>query len=732
MEPFTDQVSGNCKYINRDLSWLEFNRQVLEEAKNENTPPLERAKFLAIVSTNLDEFMSVRVAGIRNQIVSGNTEKDFSGYTPSGLMKRLLRRTEQLVDDQYVTFHQVSEQLASIGIEFAEYNQLLNEQKKELDAYFFKKVFPALKPISISVNKPFPLILSNSLYFTIVLKPVDEAIQDELSMAILEVPAQLGRFIEATLPNNRVNRVFILLEELINAYIHLLFHEHTVVDSRLFRIIRDADLSLEEGNVEDLLYEVERKLRRRLRGAAIRLEIEKEVHPFALKLLSSQLDVGDNVAMLDGPVDISYLMKFSQSFPEFDRLRYPKQKPVYPQELKNQPIFSVLQRRDVAVFHPYETFDAFNDFIEQAASDPSVTSIKMTLYRVSKQSRIIRSLVHAAEKGKHVTVVVELKARFDEERNIAWAKTLEKAGCHVIHGWIGLKIHAKMTLIERREQDGMKRYVHVSTGNYNGQSAKIYTDIGLFTSRSEIANDISHLFDEITGFQTHRKSRVLAVSPADLRDTVYALIEMEMKNAASGRPARIIGKMNSLSDPDMIDKLYEASRSGVKIDLIVRGICCLCPGIPGQSENITVRSIIDRYLEHSRIFYFENAGNPKVWLSSADWMTRNLSHRIEIMCPVFDPSIRQIIILLLNLQLKDNVKARQLLLGGKYKKVVSTLSDIRSQNKSLPIIIYRKFISSKFPFMQWEGIHKIPNRIKESKNPKFFKANKLVSLLKKS
>lgn len=713
MEPFTDQVSGSCKYINRDLSWLEFNRQVLEEAKNEQTPPLERAKFLAIVSTNLDEFMSVRVAGIRNQIKSGISERDFSGYSPSGLIKRLIRRTEQLVADQYVTFHQVSDQLASLGIGFAAYDHLMNDQKTDLDSFFLKKVLPVLKPMIISKNKPFPLIASNHLYFSIVLTPANEAIHDEseLTIALLEVPTQLGRFIEASLSSSKGNRVFILLEELIRAHIHVLFQEDTVVDSRLFRIIRDADLPLEEGNVEDLLLEVESKLRRRLRGAPVRLEFEKNVHPFALNLLSRQLDVGDNVALLDGPVDISYLMKLSQSLPEFDRLRYPKQKPVYPQELKHQPFFSILQKRDVAVFHPYETFDVFNDFIEQAAIDPSVTVIKMTLYRVSKQSRIIRSLVRAAENGKHVTVIVELKARFDEERNIAWAKALEKAGCHVIHGWIGLKIHAKMTFVERREPDGMKRYVHVSTGNYNGQSAKIYTDVGLFTSQSEIANDIGNLFDEITGFQSHRKSHVLAVSPTDLRDTVYALIEREMKNAAAGRPARIIGKMNSLSDPDMIGKLYEASCSGVKIDLIVRGICCLCPGIPGQSENITVRSIIDRYLEHSRIFYFENDGIPKVWLSSADWMTRNLSNRIEVMCPVFDSSVRQIIILLLKLQLKDNVKARQLLSGGKYKKVENEFPVIRSQLKSMPIISYRKFVSSKIPLI---------------------KANKLVSSLIKS
>ncbi|MCD9023284.1 polyphosphate kinase 1 [Cohnella silvisoli] len=686
MEPYTeDQVSGSCKYINRDLSWLEFNRRVLEEAQNENTPLLERAKFLAIVSTNLDEFISVRAAGIRNQIKSGVTEKDFSGYSPPGLMKRMIRRTERLVADQYATFRQVSDRLESEGIVFTTYASLSSEQQEEMNAFFFSKVFPALKPIIVSEKQPFPLIASNGLYYSIVLKSAGETSNHEQpTMALLEIPLQIGRYIDVAAPDKK--RTFILLEQLIKSHIPALFHERTVIDAHLFRIIRDADLPLEEGNVEDLLYEVERKLRRRLRGAPVRLEIEKSVHPYALEWLQRKLDVYDDVALLEGPIDISYLMKLSQSLTEYDQLRYAKQKPMYPQAFKHQSFFEVLQQRDVAVFHPYESFDAFNDFIAQAARDPLVSAIKMTLYRVSKQSKIIRALVHAAESGKRVTVVVELKARFDEERNIAWAKKLELAGCHVIHGWIGLKIHAKMTLIERREPGGLKRYIHVSTGNYNGQTAKIYTDIGLFTSQAEIADDIGDLFNEISGFLPHRESHVLAVSPTDLRMKLYSLIHREMNIAASGRPARIIGKMNSLSDPEMINKLYEASRAGVKIDLIVRGICCLCPGVPDQSENITVRSIIDRYLEHSRVFCFANGGHPEVWLSSADWMNRNLSNRIEVMCPVIDQGVRQVIIRLLMLQLKDNVKAHQLLSGGKYRKVTEESPYIRSQYMSLAII----------------------------------------------
>ncbi|WP_082084007.1 polyphosphate kinase 1 [Paenibacillus beijingensis] len=694
---------ASCKYINRDLSWLEFNRRVLGEAQNEHTPLLERAKFLAIVSSNLDEFMSVRVAGIRNDMINGITAMDFSGYSPAGVLKRIIRRTERLVNQQYATLRQVLDRLASYRVTFASYEDLTDAQKQEADTFFYRKVFPAIQPVLITEKESLPLLLSNRLYFSVVLRPANTESPDEFKMALIEFPDELGRYFELSPVSSTLGHTFLMLETLIKAHISVFFNEQTVADVRLFRIIRDSELSLEEQDAEDLLVEVERKLRRRKRGAPVRLEVEQDIHPHAYRLLTEHLNVEGNIAVINGPVDLSFLMKFSQSLPGFDHFKYPKHKAVYPVELKKQSIFSVLQQRDVAVFHPFESFDAFDDFIEQAAGDPAVSSIKMTLYRVSKQSRIVRSLVLAAGNGKDVTVIVELKARFDEERNIAWAKKLEKAGCRVIHGWIGLKIHAKMTLIERREPDGLKKYAHLSTGNYNGQSAKLYTDIGLFTAHAVIADDVANLFNEISDFRTHLKSKMLAVSPTDLRDTVYSLIEREMKNAAAGLPAKIIAKMNSLSDPAMIDKLYEASGAGVQIELIVRGICCLCPGIPGQSENIKVRSIVDRFLEHSRLYYFKNGGNDEVWLSSADWMTRNLSRRIEVMCPVSDPAIRQIITLLLTLQLKDNVKSHQLLTGGKYKKTASYFPYIRSQYRSLPLIVYRKHVSSRIPFTPWSG-----------------------------
>ena len=682
------------KFINRDLSWLEFNRRVLEEAQNEQTPLMERVKFLSIFSTNLDEFMSVRVAGIRNRVKNGSLEPDFSGYTPEQLLNRIIQTTETMVADQYAAYRQVLSELDSIGFGFKSFAELTDEQKRIANDFISDKVLPNLKPAMLNNGETISKLRAKRLHYMIVLMPHDRSL-DKPAFAIMEFLSPAGRFMEIPPTADGHKGAFLLIDQLIKSYIPALFPQWTVAGAHLFRIIRDADLPLDEEHADDLLHEVESKLPRRLRGAPVRLEVERDIHPAAFERLRGLFDLGSNTALIDGPLDLCFLMNFSNALPEFERLKYAKSKPMYPKEFKNKPFFDVLKQRDVAMFHPYESFEAFDDFIHGAATDPSVGSISMTLYRVSKQSRIVRALVQAAESGKRVTVVVELKARFDEERNIAWAKKLEQAGCHVIYGWIELKIHAKMTLIERREADKTMRYAHVSTGNYNGQSAKLYTDIGLFTSHSEITKDIAELFEELRGLRQHRKSSVLAVSPTDLRSTLYGLIEREKEHAAAGKPARIIGKMNSLSDPDMIDRLYEASIAGVRIDLIVRGICCLRPGVPGQSENITVRSIVDRYLEHSRVFYFDNNADPEVWLSSADWMTRNLSRRIELMCPVKDPVIRQTIIKLLKLQIEDNVKARVMLPDGTYRTAKDKLVSVRSQYMALPLI-RQKYASSVF------------------------------------
>ena len=449
----------------------------------------------------------------------------------------------------------------------------------------------------------------------------------------------------------------------------------------VFRLTRNEDLTIDEEGAEDLLEEMEKELRRRRWGTPVRLEISQGFHPYALKLIMEEFDLGSgSIFTIDGPIDLSFLMKLSSSLPGFDQLRYPKAKPVYPPEfMRTKDLFKVIRKRDVLVFHPYESFEAVNDFIADAANDPAVMAIKMTLYRVSGDSVIVRSLARAAEAGKQVTVVLELKARFDEERNIAWAKKLEHAGCHVIYGLVGLKIHAKVTLVIRQEEGSLQRYVHIGTGNYNDSTSKQYTDMGLFSSNPRIGEDATALFNEISGYSSPHDWKALSVAPSHLKPDLFKYIQREIAHAKDGRPARIIAKVNSLSHREMVDQLYEASRAGVQIDLLVRGICVLRPGVPGLSDNITVRSIVDRFLEHSRVYYFENGGEPQIWLASADWMTRNLMRRIELMCPVYDVRLRELAIRYLKLQWGDNVKARQLMPNGKYVRVRSEGRSIRNQ-----------------------------------------------------
>jgi polyphosphate kinase len=438
---------------------------------------------------------------------------------------------------------------------------------------------------------------------------------------------------------------------------------------------------LNEEDADDLLEEIEKELRRRRWGIPVRLEVAKGMHPYALEMLMEELEIADNLFEIDGPLDLSFLMKFAGALPGYDNLRYEKMDPVYPREFdETDDMFEVIRQRDVLMYHPYESFDAVNDFVMQAAYDPDVLAIKMTLYRVSGQSALVQALAKAAESGKQVTVVVELKARFDEERNIAWARQLEKAGCHVVYGLVGLKTHAKILLVVRREQGTLRRYVHVGTGNYNDSTATLYTDIGLFTSHPVIGGDASALFNEVTGYSSPYEWKAFGVAPTDLKEKLYRLIDRERLKAIEGKPARIIAKMNSLSNQEIIDKLYEASQAGVKIILIVRGVCCLRPGVPGRSENIQVISIVDRFLEHARIMYFYNDGEEEVYLSSADWMTRNLTRRIELMCPVFDTSLRQILIKMLQLNINDNVKARELQPNGTYEHVMNDNNEpFRSQ-----------------------------------------------------
>lgn len=683
---------SNTQYINRDLSWLEFNRRVLEEAQDPNTPLLERMKFLSIVSTNLDEFMSVRVAGLKDQLKAGYNKKDFTGYVPASLLKRVMNRSMKMVNDQYKTYREICRQLAKEAIVFLDHEELSSSQTAAMADYFHNIVFPVLTPMAVDQSRPFPLVHTQALYLAVVLRQETNAEEDEPYFAIIQVPSNLARFIRLPARQSSKKHEYILLEDLIEEHIHTLFSGYLSVAVHPFRITRNADLTLNEEGAEDLLEEIEKELRRRRWGAPVRLEVQSGIHHYALEMLKDEFEIDDDVFEIDGPIDLSFLGKLSSSLPGMSHLRFLVDEGVYPREFDHtDDIFEVLRNRDVLLYHPYETFEAVDDFLAQAAHDPQVLAIKMTLYRVSGNSALVRALAQAAESGKQVTVVVELKARFDEEKNIAWARKLEKSGCHVVYGLVGLKTHAKLTLVVRQEEDGLRRYVHVGTGNYNGQTAKFYTDVGLLTTNPLIGEDTSALFNEITGYSAPRHFKAFAVAPTNMMAKWFELIRREADHARAGRPSRIVAKMNSLSNQQMVDELYAASQAGVKIDLIIRGVCCLRPGVQGLSENITVRSIVDRYLEHSRISWFANGGETEVWIASADWMTRNLTRRIELMCPVFDPIIKESMIRILTICLEDNVKARHLLPNGIYERPETTDVELhRSQFEAMQIDSWKR------------------------------------------
>ena len=692
----TDAESKNIHptYLNRDLSWIEFNRRVLLEAKDASTPLLERLKFLSIVSSNLDEFMSVRVAGIQDQLRAGYNKKDFSGYTPSGLYKRIISRTSAMVAEQYRTFRELVRHLSKENIMILNIEDLNATQQRYTEQYYHDIIFPVLTPMAVDQSRPFPLVHTGFVYFAVVLEPLSTIHSHNLEepfFAIIQIPSNLPRLLALPHHSTSKKQSFILIDELIRHHMQTLFNGFTPVAAHQFRLTRNADLSIDEEGAEDLLEEIEKELRKRRWGAPVRLEIQKDIHPFAVEMLFDEFEIKDTIFEIDGPLDLRFLGKLPGMLKGYSRLRFPQLEPQYPMEFEeNDDFFEVLTEKDVLVYHPYESFDAVTDFITKASEDPTVMAIKMTLYRVSGNSPLIRALALAAELGKQVTVVVELKARFDEERNIAWARTLEKAGCHVVYGLIGLKTHAKILLVVRQESNQLKRYVHVGTGNYNDITATLYTDIGLFTTDKAIGEDASELFNLITGYSTSDHWQSITPAPTNMTDKLFELISREADHATAGRPAKIIAKMNSLSNPEMIDKLYVASQQGVSIELIIRGVCCLRPGVEGLSERITVRSIVDRFLEHSRIYYFENGGEPEVWLSSADWMTRNLTRRLELMCPVHNEYTRDTIIGILLLSIKDNVKAKKLLPNGKYEKIANDEPPCRSQFDALDINVWKK------------------------------------------
>lgn len=662
---------GNSKvFINRELSWLEFDARVLGEAEDVLNPLFERLKFLSITASNLDEFFMVRVASLKDMVNAGYTKKDIAGMTAAEQLAALDERTHAFVKRQYKIYNdELVPALAREGFHIiGSHEELTHEQEIFVDKYFHEDVYPVLTPMAVDSSRPFPLIRNKTLNIAALLKKKNG--DDGTEFATVQVPSVLPRFVR--LPGEQ--DTIILLEEIIERNIDKLFLNYDILCAYPYRIMRNADLSIDEEDAADLLKEIEKQLKKRQWGQAIRLEVQGNIDKQLLKRLKSELNITDSdIYRIDGPLDLTFLMKLYGSF-DYAKLKTPKYMPAPVPELMNgKNIFEAVREGDILLHHPYQTFDPVVDFVRQAANDPGVLAIKQTLYRVSGNSPIVAALAAAAENGKQVSVLVELKARFDEENNIIWARKLEQAGCHVIYGLVGLKTHSKITLVVRREEDGIRRYVHLGTGNYNDSTAKLYCDMGLFTCSPAIGEDATAVFNMLSGYSEPVGWNKLSLAPLWLRDRFHYLVEREIRHAKEGQEAHIIAKMNSVCDKDIIELMYKASKAGVKIELIVRGICCLIPQLEGVSENITVRSIVGTFLEHSRIFYFENGGNPEIYMASADWMSRNLDRRVEIMFPVEDAKLKKEVKHILNVQLADNVKAQLMQPDGSYVRVSELL-----------------------------------------------------------
>ena len=661
-------MADNRLFINRELSWLEFDARVLGEAADVSNPLFERLKFLSITASNLDEFFMVRVASLKDMVNAGYTKKDIAGMTAQEQLDALDEKTHDFVKRQYTIYNdELIPALAKEGFHIVEHHEdLSHEQSEFVDKYFHDEVYPVLTPMAVDSSRPFPLIRNKTLNIAALLKKKNTN-EDVKEFATVQVPSVLPRFV--SLPGKTGNTI-ILLEEIIERNIDKLFLNYDILCAYPYRIMRNADFSIDEEDAADLLKEIEKQLKKRQWGQAIRLEVQRDIDKELLKILKEELNIkGSDIYRIDGPLDLTFLMKMYGSF-DYSDLKIPKYTPApVPELMKGENIFAQIREGDILLHHPYQTFDPVVEFVRQAAKDPAVLAIKQTLYRVSGNSPIVAALAAAAENGKQVSVLVELKARFDEENNIIWARKLEQAGCHVIYGLVGLKTHSKITLVVRREEDGIRRYVHLGTGNYNDSTAKLYCDMGLLTCSPAIGEDATAVFNMLSGYSEPISWNKLSLAPLWLRDRFHYLVEREIVHAKEGREAHIIAKMNSVCDKDIIELMYKASKAGVKVELIVRGICCLVPGIKGVSENITVRSIVGTFLEHSRIFYFENGGNEEVYMASADWMSRNLDRRVEIMFPVEDERLMKEIKHVLDVQLADNVKAQLMQKDGSYIKV---------------------------------------------------------------
>lgn len=660
--------------FNRELSWLEFNRRVLDEAMDENLPVLERLKFLSIFSTNLDEFFMIRVSGLKEQIEEGVSDLSADGMTAAEQLREIGKRLRPMLKRQVAYLKEtVLPELAAEGITIEPYKSLNAKDRKKLDKYFRDNLFPILTPQSVDSSHPFPYISNLSLNIGLFIEPIRNITQKNLKhlfrqkrFARIKLPPTLPRLIPI---NEKIGR-FVLMEEVVAANARVLFPNMKTSEGHLFRVTRDADIELREDEAGDLMRTLERELQRRRFRFPVRLEISESMPEKMLKTLTEGIGLTEqDVFRIEGFVDIPDLMQlYSLDRPQL------KEKPisaVYPAVLhEKKNVFDVLRKHDVLLHHPYTSFSVVTDFLAQAAEDPDVQAIKICLYRTGKDSPIVNSLIRATQLGKQVTALVELKARFDEENNIEWARRLENEGVHVVYGISSLKTHSKVLLVVRREKDKLSRYVHLGTGNYNPTTSRIYTDLGLITADEEIGEDATSLFNFLTGYSQQDKYHRLLVAPLNLREKLTALIRRERKNKLDGKDARIIVKVNSLTDEQLIQELYDASQAGVEIDLIVRGICALRPGVKGLSSNIKVRSVVGRFLEHSRIFYFANGGDDEVYIGSADWMLRNLDRRVEIILPILDADLRSYLKNeVLEFYLRDNQNARILRPDGTYRKI---------------------------------------------------------------
>lgn len=661
-------------FYNRELSWLKFNLRVLKEAMVKDTPLLERLKFIAISASNLDEFFMVRVASLWSNFDSGVEKRDASGMSVHEQLVAISQAAHEQVRTQTKSLIALMAEMDAVKLHFRRVKDLSELGKDWLEEYYREVVFPVLTPMAVDASRPFPFLANKTLNLAVELIKAD----GEHSMGLIQVPSVLDRIVEVE-PEGK--RTFVFLEDIIASHCHDLFKGCHILDMVSFRVTRDSDLDLEEDDSVDLMKEVEESLRKRKRGAAVRLEIFKTNNNRIKKFLEENLDVTEmEVYEINGPLDPTCFFKFIGMKGMWPWL-YEPFVPQRPLELPNDSdLFAAIRENDILLHHPYESFDPVVKLVSDAADDPQVLAIKQTLYRVSGNSPIVAALARAAENGKQVTVLVELKARFDEENNILWARRLEKAGCHVIYGLVGLKTHAKIILIVRKEDNGIKRYLHLGTGNYNDSTAKLYTDLGLMTANDEFGSDASAFFNLLSGYSEPPVWNKLVMAPLGLREKIYALIDNEIALVRSGREGHIIAKMNSLIDQPVIQKLYEASAAGVHIDLIVRGICGLRTGIEGISDNITVRSIVGRQLEHSRIFWFANGGEEQLYLSSADWMPRNLNDRVELFFPVETEEHIHRIKALLDLYLRDNVGAHMMQSNGSYRRVRNKLEPVSAQS----------------------------------------------------